>query len=134
MSVRITQSALIKHLKLMLPAIPTAYPNVSFTAPTGLYQRVQFRVSPPDDPVFGTGYYRERVEMQIFVYGESNKGDGEVLTHAELLRKHFKKSTTLVDTGLYIHMLETAQIAGTNIVGSRIVCPVLIPVITEVLT
>jgi hypothetical protein len=132
MSVLKTQTALIKHLKTMLPAIPTAYESVSFTAPSGLYQRVQFRVSPPDDPVFGTGYYRERVELQIFVYGESNRGTGEVLAHAELIRQHFKKSTTLVEQGLYVHVLETPRIAGTQVIGSRVVCPVLIPTITEV--
>jgi hypothetical protein len=132
MAIPETQTALIKHLKAMLPIIPTAYESVSFTAPVGLYQRVQFRVSPPDDPVFGTGYYRERIELQIFVYGEINKGTGEVLSHAEIIRKHFKKSTTLVEQGLYIHVLETPQIAGTQIIGSRVVCPVLIPTTTEV--
>ena len=134
MSVFETQSALIKHLNTLSPALPTAYESASFTAPTGLYQRVQFRVSPPDDPVLGTGYYRERVELQIFIYGESNKGTGEVLQRAELLRQHFKKSTTLIESGLYIHVLETPQIAGTQVVGSRVVCPVLIPTVTEVLT
>ena len=134
MSVLKTQAALIKHLKTLSPDLPTAYESAAFTAPTGLYQRVQFRVSPPDDPAFGTGYYRERVELQIFVYGESNKGTGEILARAELLRQHFKKSTTLVEQGLYIHVLETPQIAGTQVIGSRVVCPVLVSTITEVVT
>lgn len=133
MSVFETQSALIKHLNTLSPALPTAYESAAFTAPIGLYQRVQFRVSPPDDPVLGTGYHRERVELQIFVYGESNKGTGEVLQRAELLRQHFKKSTTLIESGLYIHVLETPQIAGTQVIGGRVVCPVLIPTVTEVL-
>ena len=132
MSVLITETALIKHLNALSPSLPTAYESVSFTVPNGLYQRVQFRVSPPDDPVIGTGYYRERVELQIFVYGESNKGTGEVLQRAELLRQHFKKSTTLVEQGLYIHVLETPQIAGTQPIGTKVVCPVLIPTVTEV--
>jgi hypothetical protein len=132
MAVFETQSALIKHLNTLSPALPTAYESASFTVPSGLYQRVQFRISPPDDPVFGTGYYRERVEMQIFVYGDSNKGTGEVLQRAELIRQHFKKSTTLVESDLYIHVLETPQIVGTQVIGSRVVCPVLIPTITEV--
>lgn len=133
MSVLKTQSALIKHLKLLLPAIPTAYESVSFITPNSLYQRVQFRILKPDDPVLGTGYYRERLEMQIFVYGLSNKGTGEVLAQAELLRNHFKKSTTLVEQGIYVHILETPTISGTQVIGNRVVCPVLIPVVAEIL-
>lgn len=132
MSVLKTQTALIKHLKTLLPAIPTAFESVSFTPPNSLYQRVQFRVSPPDDPVFGTEYYRERMEMQIFLYGLSNKGTGEVLAQAELLRNHFKKSTTLVEQGIYIHILETPAISGTQVIGNRVICPVLIPVVAEI--
>lgn len=102
--------------------------------PSGMYQRVQFRISKPDDPVLGTGYYRERLEMQIFVSGLSDQGTGEVLDRAELLRTHFKKSTTLTESGVVVHVLETPTIAGTTIIGDRVFCPVLIPVIAEVLT
>lgn len=132
MSVLKTQTALIKHLKLLLPSVPTAYESVSFTPPNSLYQRVQFRILKPDDPVFGTGYYRERLEMQIFLYGLSNKGAGEVLAQAELLRQHFRKSTTLIEQGIHIHILETPTISGTQIIGNRVISPVLIPVIAEV--
>lgn len=133
MSVLKTQKGLIKHLNLLLPNLPTAYEGVSFNPPTGVYQRIQFRISRPDDPVLGTGYYRERIEMQIFVNAPSNKGTGEALARAELLRTHFKKSTTISEDGVLIHVLETPQISGTMAVGDRIICPVLIDVTTEVL-
>ena len=133
MSVLKTERALIKHLNLLTPALPTAYEGASFTPPTTIYQRVQFRVNQPDDPVLGTGYYRERIEMQIFVNAPTNKGTGEALTRAELLRTHFKKGTTIAEDGVLIHILETPQIAGTMAIGDRIVCPVLIDVTAEVL-
>lgn len=133
MSVLKTQKALVKHLNLLMPNVPTAYEGASFTTPNTLYQRLQFRINRPDDPVLGTGYYRERMEMQIFVNAPTNKGTGEALTRAELLRTHFKKGTTIAEDGVLIHILETPQIAGTIAIGDRIVCPVLIDVTAEVL-
>ena len=133
MSVLKTERALIKHLNTLTPSLPTAYEGASFTPTSATYQRIQFRISPPDDPVLGTGYYRERIEMQIFVNTASNKGTGEALSRAELLRQHFKKSTTLTEDGMLIHILETPRIAGTIVVGDRVICPVLIPVTAEVL-
>jgi len=133
MSVLKTQKGLIKHLNLLLPNIATAYEGASFTPPTTIYQRLQFRINRPDDPVLGTGYYRERIEMQIFVNAPTNKGTGEALARAELLRTHFKKGTTLSEDGILIHILETPQIAGTMAIGDRIICPVLIDVTAEVL-
>ncbi|MGL5077417.1 MAG: phage tail terminator-like protein [Waterburya sp.] len=132
MSVKKTQTALIKHLKLLLPQVPTAYEAVSFDSPLGLYQRVQFRILSPDDPVVGKGYYRERVEMQIFVYAPTNSGTGLVLNRAELLQNHFGKGLTLVESDLKVHVLRTPQVSGTAVIGSKIVCPVLISTITEV--
>lgn len=138
MSVLKTQKGLIKHLNLLLPNIPTAYEGTGFgpgvpNPPPGNYQRVQFRINRPDDPVLGTGYYRERIEMQIFVNAPTNKGTGEALARAELLRTHFKKGTTIAEDGVLIHILETPQIAGTIAMGDRIICPVLIDVTAEVL-
>ena len=133
MSVLKTQKGLIKHLNLLVPAVPTAYEGASFNAPATIYQRLQFRINQPDDPVLGTGYYRERIEMQIFVNAPTNKGTGEALTRAELLRTHFKKGTTISEDGILIHILETPQISGTVAFGDRIICPVLIDVVAEVL-
>lgn len=133
MSVLKTQSGLIKHLNTLVPSLPTAYEGLSFTPPSGTYQRVQFRVNQPDDPVLGVGYYRERIEMQIFVNAPTNKGTGEALARAELLRTHFKKGTTISEAGVLMHILQTPQISGTIAVGDRIICPVLIDVTAEVL-
>lgn len=133
MSVLKTQRGLIKHLDTLSPALPTAYEGLSFTPTTSTYQRLQFKINSPDDPVLGTGYSRERIEMQIFVNAPTNKGTGEVLARAELLRTHFKKGLTIPEDGILIHVLKTPQISGTIAVGDRIICPVLINVTAEVL-
>jgi Bacteriophage related domain of unknown function len=132
MSLKNTLVGLTKRVETLSPSVPTAYEGVSFNSPSTIYQRVQFRVQQPDDPVLGTGYYRERVELQIFVYGTTGQGVGEVLDHAELIREHFKKSTTIVESTTTIHVLETPTIAGTTVIGDRLMCPVLIPVVAEI--
>jgi hypothetical protein len=133
MSILKTQKALINHLKTLAPELPTAYEGVSFTTPIGTYQRVQFKINSPDDPVFGTGYHRERIEMQIFVNSPNNKGSGDALARAEALRKHYNKGLTLQDGTLRVHVLRTPTISGAVSIGDRLSVPVLIDVTSEVL-
>jgi hypothetical protein len=121
-----------RHLNTLTPVIPTAWEGVSFKSPAGLYQRVQFAIQSPEDPVLGTGFHRERVTLQVFLNGKSNKGTSEVLTQAELIREHFKKGTVFVEGSVKIHVLSTPQIAGTSIVSDRVICPVLIELVAEV--
>lgn len=114
------------------PALPTAYEGVAFTAPDGLYQRCQFMIASPDDPVFPAGYHRERIQFQVFVVGKVGVGTAEVITRAELIRSSFYKGKTMIESGTRIHILETPQISGTMVTNERIVCPVLIDLIAEV--
>lgn len=121
-----------RKLNALTPTVPTAYEGVTFNPPAGLYQRVQFTIQRPDDPVLGTGFYRERMTMQVFVVGASNKGTAEVINRAELLRDHFKKGTVFTEDNVHIHVLRTPQVAGTTIVSDRLICPVLIELVAEV--
>jgi hypothetical protein len=122
-----------KHLKALSPDIPTAYEGLHFTPPANaMYQSTQFYIEQPDDPVFGTGYYRENFQFQVFVADVKGKGTAAALTRAELIRQHFKKGTTLFEAGFKILILETPKVAGTAITEDRIVVPVIISAITEV--
>jgi hypothetical protein len=121
-----------RKLQALTPSIPTAWESVSFEPPVGLYQRVQFTIQTPDDPVLGTGFHRERLQMQVFVIGASNKGTSEVITRAELIREHFKKGLVLQEGNIKIHVLRTPQVTGTTIASERIVCPVIIQLVAEV--
>lgn len=121
-----------RHLNTLTPTVPIAWEGVSFTPPTGLYERVQFTIQPPEDPVLGTGFHRERMTMQVFCLGATNKGTAEVLARAELVRNHFKKGTVFVEGDVKIHVLSTPQIAGATTLSDKAICPVLIELVAEV--
>lgn len=122
-----------RHLNTLTPSVPIAWENVSFKPPeNALYQRVQFLIQSPDDPVLGAGFYRERVQMQVFVIGMINKGTAEVISRAELIRDKFAKGLSLVENNIRIHVLRTPQISGTAIASDRIICPVIIELVAEV--
>lgn len=134
MSIKKIKKASIDHLNTLSPVLPTSYEGVDFTPPTTIYQIVQFVIQPPDDPVLGTGYYRERLQLQVFISSPGGKGEGESLTRAELVRDKFKKGTTLSIDNILIHVLDTPQIAGNNLVDQRILVPVLINLVAEIYT
>ncbi len=122
-----------RHLNTLTPIVPTGWEAVSFNPPKDqLYQRVQFLVQPPDDPVLGTGFHRERITMQIFVVGMINKGTSEVISRAELIRNRFAKGLVLNENNIKIHVLRTPQISGTAIASDRIICPVIVELVAEV--
>ncbi len=121
-----------RRLNALAPAVQTAWEGVSFNPPDGLYQRVQFTIQSPDDPVLGTGFHRERMTMQVFVVGAANKGTSEVINRAELIRNHFAKGLVMQEGNVKIHVLTTPQIAGNTIVSERVICPVLIQLVAEV--
>lgn len=121
-----------RKLSTLTPALPTAYEGVSFTPPNTMYQRVQFTIQTPDDPVLGTGFHRERMQLQVFVVGAANKGTSEVINRAELIRNHFAKGLVLQEGNVKIHVLKTPQIAGNTVVSERVICPVLIDLVAEV--
>ena len=122
-----------RHLSTLTPSVLTGYEGVTFNPPSNtIYQRVQFLIQNPEDPVLGTGFYRERISMQIFVVGMLNKGTSEVLNRAELIRNKFAKGLVLNEGNIKIHVLRTPQISGTTVASDRIVCPVIIELVAEV--
>lgn len=121
-----------KHLSTLTPTLPIAYEGVVFTPPNGMYESCQFVIQSPDDPVFGTGYFRERFDFQVFVVGPYNKGTTDALERAELIRDHFHKGLTLTEEDVTLHFLRTPKIAGSVISEGRIVIPILISVMSEV--
>lgn len=128
-----TKRAAERHLSTLTPFVPCAWESVDFENLAGeMYQRVQFTIQPPEDPVIGVGFHREKIIMQVFVAGASNKGTGEVINRAELIRARFAKGLVLIENDIRIHVLRTPQIAGTMITSDRIVCPVLIELVVEV--
>lgn len=127
------KKAIRLHLSKLTPSLPTALEGISFTPPTsGLYQRLQFVVQRPTDPTFGRGYYRENIEVQIFVVDKLDKGTANAETRAELLRNWFHKGLTLIEGGFRLHVLQTPHVSSAAVSADKIIVPVLIPFIVEV--
>lgn len=128
-----TKRAAEKRLKALFPSIPIAYEGISFTPPTtSMYIRGQFAIRPPDDPVLGSRYYRERISFQVFVVDVANKGTAASFETAETIRSSFYKSLTLTENNTKIHIWETPHVVGTDVVENKLVTPVLIELVAEV--
>ena len=121
-----------RKLSQITPAVPTTHEAVEFEPPAGIYQRTQFVINPPTDPVFEAGFHRENVQFQVFVNAPLNQGTAAVIAQATKIRDAFKKGTTAIEGSTHVHVLRTPQISGTMVIGDRIICPVLIPITGEV--
>ena len=134
MSVAVVKKIAREHLNALTPAVPIAWESVPFTPPASMYLRTQFFVHPPEDPTISDMYYRERVQLQVFVNAPGGVGVGSADEKAEAIRKHFKKGTTWVDipSGMRVYVLRTPQQSGSVVLGDRVVVPVLINLVGEV--
>ena len=132
MAIKEVKKAVRERLKALTPALPTALEGMSFTPPTGMYQRLQFVVEPPTDPTFGTYFYRENVQVQIFVVDKLDVGTTNAETRAELIRDWFNKGLTLTEGNVRMHVLRTPHVSSAAVAADRIIVPVLISVTTEV--
>lgn len=132
MEITNTKRAAERRLSTLTPVVPTAYESHNFDPPTGMYQRTQFVIRRPEDPVLGTGYHRERIQFQVFIVDKTGQGSTSAFERAELVRQHFSKGTVMIESGTRIHVLSTPQIAGSTVVNGRTVVPVLIDLVAEV--
>ena len=127
------KKALERRLLTITPVIATGFEGVEFNPPVNeMYQRVQFLIMPPVDPVFGVGYHREQLQFQVFLADIKGQGTGNILERAEMLRNTFAKGLVLQEDTTRIYVLRTPQIGSVSTVQDRIILPVLIPVIAEV--
>ncbi len=132
MAIKEVKKAVRERLKALTPALPTALEGISFTPPTGMYQRLQFVVEPPTDPTFGTYFYRENVQVQIFVVDKLDVGTTNAEARAELIRDWFNKGLTLTEGNVRMHVLRTPHVSGAAVAADRIIVPVLIQITAEV--
>lgn len=127
------KKALERRLMSMTPAIDTGFEGVEFNPPVNtMYQRCQFMIMPPADPVFGVGYHREQLQLQVFIADIKGQGTRNLIGRAEMLRSTFPKGLYLMEGTTKIFILRTPQIGSVSTVQDRIIIPVIIPVIAEV--
>ena len=130
--IKVIKQTLETVIEGIVPYVPTAYEGVDFIPPDGIYQRVQIIPRRPDDTVLGDAYYRENVDLQIFVSAPSGNGLGDALDQAELLRNTFPKGWHTQVGNIRLNVLRTPGIGGTMILDSRVVIPVYINLLCEV--
>lgn len=133
MAIKLIKKALETRLSTGIPSISTAYEGTNFSPVTDVpYQRVFLIPRRPDNPTMGDDFYREYGEFQIFLCYPANQGTGSALDRAELIQRHFKRGTVLPESGLNVVIYRTPQIAGTSIIGDRVIVPVLITYYVDV--
>ena len=131
--IRLIRQALETTLANVPPTVPPAFEGVDFDPPNGLYQRCQLIIRQPDDNVFGTAYYRENVDLQVFVVIPSGNGLGDALEHAERLRTTFFKGWYMQQGEVSLSVLRTPQIGSTMPADGKVVIPVTIRLTCEVM-
>ena len=121
--------------KIATLGLPVAYENVNFTpAADQDYLIVQFMNLQPDDPVIGRGYYRERIQVQVFVCSKLGVGTTPALTKAEEVRALFPKGFSETSGTYEIYTFETPQVKSAVKTVDRIVIPVIFDFAVGVLT
>lgn len=132
-AVSFTKRVLELRLKSEFPRIKTAYEGVNFTAPSDeLYFVVKHLPSRTEDPTLGSLYYREHIELQVFVVDVLGKGTGNALGMASKVRALFDKGFSYQANGFKLNVFRTPQIAGASITSERVVVPVFVTAVTEV--
>ncbi len=125
MSIVIIRRALEKHLLALTPAIATATTNNAFTPTTGVpFQRIHLRPNTPDNAVQGARMFFERGIFQITLFWPTGGGAVAAESRAELLRNHFRRGTSLVESGVTVHVTNTPSIAPALVDEDRYSVPV----------
>lgn len=133
MSVR---GALEARLKLLLPALPTAWENIKFDPPSDEdgplpYQQAFVMLADPEYPVQGIGH-RDQGFLQVSLFYPANKGTGDAEARAKLIRDHFPKKLALVHGGVVVTINNAAAILNGRQDGDRWMVPVRIPFHTNI--
>ena len=125
MSIVSIRKALEKHLLALTPAFPTATQNNAFIPTTGVpYQKIHLLPNTPNNAVQGASMYFERGIFQITLLWPTGVGAMAADTRAELIRNHFRRGTSLVESGITVHVTNTPSIASAIPDGDRYAVPV----------
>lgn len=88
------------------------------------YQRCFLMPAEPDNEVMGAGLYQAQGVYQVSLLYPLGDGGGAAAAQAELLRQRFKHGTTIVESGLNVHITKTPHVARGMEDGGRWHVPV----------
>jgi len=134
MSALITAKKLVEtRLKTILPVLPIAFENVSFTSPSdgSKYLRCTLAIGQPDDSCVGGNYYRENAKFNVYVLDKLNIGTTGALTTAELIKALFPKGYSIEEGTTRVNVLSSPHIAGAVVTSDRLVVPISINLTIE---
>jgi hypothetical protein len=125
MSITAIKTALESKLNALTPALATAWEGISFVPVTGTpYQQVNILPSDTLNPSIGDGHYREKGILQITLCyplkSPNETGTKPTLQRADLLCSHFKRGTTITNSGINVLIHKTPSKSQCFIDGDRI--------------
>lgn len=102
-----SESAILKafndKLNSITPIIKTVARGVSYRPKTGeAYQVADLLLSESENPALGSSMYRERGFFQVELKFPVGEGSKKITDRADLLRKEFKRGTTLTSGGVTV--------------------------------
>jgi hypothetical protein len=108
-------------LNALTPALATAWEGISFVPVTGTpYQQVNILPSDTLNPSIGDGHYREKGIFQVTLCYPANVGTKTATQRADLLCTHFKRGTTITNSGINVLVHKTPSKSQCFIDGDRI--------------
>lgn len=135
MSMVIIRRALEKKLAALSSNIAIAYENVAYTPITGTpYQRAELLPNSPDNSIQGSSVYIERGIFQITAMYPTGAGTAAAGTHAQNVRSHYKRGTSMTESGITVLITNTPKISPAIIDGDRYCIPISIPFQAQVST
>ncbi|HEX5539899.1 MAG TPA: DUF4128 domain-containing protein [Methylophilaceae bacterium] len=133
MSDTLTRKAFEKRLALMSPPLATAYENVKYVPVNGTpYQKVNLLPGQPENPTLGDDYYREIGVFQITLRYPIETGPAAAEERAEAVIQHFKRSTSMTESGQTVQVIRTPAKAPAFIDVDRYCIPISIYYRTEI--
>ena len=128
MSLPIIRKALEKKLAALTPAIATSFENAGYTPVTGTpYQRVNLLPNTPDNSIQGSASYFERGIFQVMLCYPIGTGPAAAETQAQLTRAHFKRGTSMVESGVTVVVMDTPRVSPAMIDEDRYCIPLSVP-------
>lgn len=128
MSLQIIRRALEKKLAALTPAISIAYENAPFTPAAGTpYCRVNLLPNTPDNSTMGSAMFIERGLFQVMLCYPLGVGPATAEAQAQLVRAHYKRGTSMLESGLTVLVTNTPRIAPSTVDGDRYCIPITVP-------
>lgn len=119
------RKALEIALNAIAPALATAWENAEFVPVTGTpYQAVNLMFATPENPSFGGNFVRERGIFQVTLQYPIQTGVNAAMARAELIKSVFYRGATFVNSGVYVTIDKTPEIAPGSVDGDRWTLPV----------